>query len=51
KATNILSETMKAPSLEDVINKIIFSYENFFFNLNSYNYKNFKKKAELMTLH
>jgi len=51
KATNILLETMKAPSLEDVIDKIIFSYEKFFFNLNSYNYKNFKKKAELMALH
>ena len=51
KATNILLETMKAPSLEDLINKIIFSYEKFFFNLNSYNYKNFKKKAELMALH
>ena len=51
KATNILLETMKAPSLEDVIDKIIFSYEKFFFNLNSYNYKNFKKEAELMALH
>ena len=42
---------MKAPSLEDVLDKIIFSYEKFFFNLNSYNYKNFKKEAELMALH
>ena len=48
KTTNILSETKKKPSIKKIINLITFSYEKFFFNLNSYNFKNFKKKAEFM---
>ena len=48
KATNILLETRKKPSIKKIINLIILSYEKFFFNLNSYNYKEFKKKAEMM---
>ena len=48
KATNILLETRKKPSIKKIINLIISSYEKFFFNLNSYNYKDFKKKAEMM---
>ena len=48
QATNILLETKKKLKIEEVINLIIFSYENFFVNLNSYNYVNFKKKADLM---
>ena len=48
QATNILSETKKKIKIEEVINLIIFSYENFFVNLDSYNYVNFKKKADLM---
>ena len=51
QTTNILSETKRKPSIEEIINLIISSYEKFFSNLNSYNYKNFKKKAELMALH
>ena len=50
KATNILLESTEAPLIKDIINQIIFSYEKFFLNLNSYNYKNFKKKVELMAL-
>ena len=50
KATNILMETKQKPTIKEVINLIIFSYENFFTDLNSYNYLNFKKKANLMTL-
>ena len=48
QATNILLETRKKPSIKKIINLIILSYEKFFFNLNSYNYKDFKKKAEIM---
>ena len=48
QATNILLETKKKLKIEEVINLIIFSYENFFINLDSYNYVNFKKKADLM---
>ena len=50
QATNILSETQKKPKIKDVINLIIFAYEKFFKNLNSYNYENFKRKANLMAL-
>ena len=48
QATNILLETRKKPSIKKIINLIILSYEKFFSNLNSYNYKDFKKKAEMM---
>ena len=48
QATNILLETRKKPSIKKIINLIISSYEKFFFNLNSYNYKDFKKRAEMM---
>ena len=44
ETTNILLETRKIPSIKEIINQIIFSYEKFFLNLNSYNYYNFKKK-------
>ncbi len=50
QATNILFETKKKPSIKEMIRLIISSYEKFFFNLNSYNYKDFKKRADLMTL-
>jgi len=50
ETTNILLETKKQPSIKEMINLIISSYEKFFINLNSYNYKDFKEKAELMAL-
>ena len=50
QTTNILNETKKKPSIKEIIRLIISSYEKFFFNLNSYNYKDFKKKVDLMTL-
>jgi len=49
KATNIFSETKKRPKIKEIIDIIISSYEDFFINLNSYNYLNYKKKAELMS--
>ena len=44
KATNIFFETKIKPSIREIMDKIVFSYENFFSNLNSYNYLNFKKE-------
>ena len=48
QATNILLETKRKPSIGELIKQIIFSYEKFFLNIASYNYMNFKKKADLM---
>ena len=48
QTTNILSETKKKPSIKEIVNLIISAYEKFFINLHSYNYTDFKKKAELM---
>ena len=45
-----LSETKQKPNLEEIINKIISSYEDFFNNLDSYNFNEFRKKADLMAL-
>ena len=50
QATNILLETQKKPKINEIIYSIISSYEKFFIDLNSYNYKHFKKKADLMAL-
>ena len=50
QATNILLQTKKIPKIKEIIDLIITSYEKFFANLNSYNYVNFKKKADLMAL-
>jgi len=50
QATNILSQTKKIPKIKEIIDLIITSYEKFFVDLNSYNYVNFKKKADLMAL-
>ena len=50
KATNIFLETRKSPTTEELINLLIFEYEDFFKNLESYNFQNFKKKTELMAI-
>ena len=50
KTTNIFKETNKKPEVNKIIKKIISSYENFFINLSSYSFKNYKKKAESMVL-
>jgi len=50
KATNILSETKRAPQIKEIIDLIILSYERFFIKLESYNFIKFRKKAELMSL-
>ena len=49
EATNIFLETKKKPTTEEIINHLITSYENFFRELDTYNFINFKTKAELMS--
>ena len=46
----LISESKQKPSIKEIIRLIVFSYEEFFFNLSSYNYSDFKKKADLMAL-
>ena len=50
QATNIFFESKKNPKIETLIDSIIASYEDFFINLKSYNYMDFKKKADLMSV-
>ena len=50
QATNILSETKKELKVRALIDLIVSSYEKFFADLNSYNYINFKKKAEFLVM-
>ena len=50
QATNIFLETKLKPNIKEIIELIISSYEKFFVHLNSYNYVNFKKKAEFMAI-
>ena len=50
QTTNISLQTKKIPKIKEIIDLIILSYEKFFINLNSYDYKNFRKKADLMAL-
>ena len=48
QATNILSETEKKPKIKEIIDLLINSYAKFFVDINSYEYVNFKKKADLI---
>jgi len=50
KATNIHYETKTKPKKERVIDLIISSYKNFFVDLSSYSYEDFKKKAHSIAL-
>ena len=50
EATNILLETRKKITIKKTMKLIISFYENFFSNLSTYNYNNFKEKAESMAL-
>ena len=50
KATNILDETKKKPENNKVVDLLLSSYEKFFVDLDSYNYHNYKKKADSMAL-
>jgi len=48
ESTNILLETKKKYTSEQIINYLIISYESFFYNINYYNFLNYKKMADLM---
>ena len=50
EATNIFLETKKKPTTKEIINLLITSYENFFYELDTYNFINFKTKAESMSV-
>ena len=50
QATNILLEAKKKPKIIEILNLIIASYQKFFDDLNSYNYTDFKVKADVMAL-
>lgn len=50
KATNILAETKKKQTINEIIRLITSAYEKFFTDLRSYNFIDFKKKAESMVL-
>ena len=50
KATNIFLETKKILKIKKLIDLIILSYEKFFMKINFYDFKNFKKKAEMMSI-
>lgn len=49
-ATNVSFESKKKVSTKEIVNKLLISYKKFFTNLNSYEYSNFKKKANLMAI-
>jgi len=50
QSTNMYLETNKKLSIISIINLIVTSYENFFIELSSYKYENYKKKAESLLL-
>ena len=50
KATNIYLETKLKPSISQIIDLIVSSYKNFLVNLDTYNYENFKKKADKLSI-
>ena len=49
EATNIFYESKRQPTRKEIVNLLIACYENFFNELDSYNFINFKAKAELMS--
>ena len=49
QATNILFETKKKITINEIVDLLIKSYENFFYNLKSYNFINFKAKVDLIS--
>jgi len=50
QATNIYIETKNEPTTKEIMNLLIHEYEDFFYNLNSYNFRDFKNKAESMVI-
>jgi len=50
QATNIFHETNNKPTIKQIIDLLTNSYVRFFCDLSSYNFLNYKKKADLMAL-
>ena len=50
EATNIYYESNKKPTIEELIQNLTFFYEEFFNDIKSYNFINFKKKADLLLI-
>ena len=50
KATNILTETKKKPSLKNIIDLLSTAYEKFFAQLKKYNFTKYRIKAESMSV-
>ena len=50
KTTSIYFETKKKPSILKIINLIINAYEDFFFDLQLYKFKKFKRQIEMMAI-
>ena len=50
KSTNIFAESKKKINKNEVLKKIILSYENFFKNLRNYSFNEFKKKTNSMII-
>ena len=50
QTTNISLQTKRTPKINEIVDLIISTYEKFFVDLTSYDYANFKKKADLMAL-
>lgn len=48
QTTSIFKETKKSPSLKKLISLIVNAYENFFNEIDYYNYLKFKKKIDLI---
>ena len=50
KTTNIFAESKIKPSIKEITEMMIESYEKFFNNLHSYDYNSYKKKANSISL-
>ena len=50
EATNIFKEIKTKPNIKKMIDQIIISYVDFFNDLKSYKFINFKNKAELIAI-
>ena len=50
QSTNIFKETKIIKNTKEIVDFLIFTYENFFLNIKNYNFVNYKTKADLMAI-
>ena len=50
KATDIFTESQKKPNKNEVLKKLVISYENFFKNIKNYNFNEYKTKSNSMAI-